>query len=83
MNKYFLNKRCQYGNFSGIILNSEGVFYKDAMTCATAAAVFNTVNKTLFDSLPHPTYETDEVDLKTNLVFEHLKHQYFGGGMSV
>lgn len=49
----------------------------------TAAAVFNTVNKTLFDSLPFPTYETDEVDLKTNLVFEHLKHQYYGGGMSV
>ena len=50
---------------------------------ATAAAVFNTVNKTLFESLPYPTYETDEVDLKTNLVFEHLKHQYYGGGMSV
>jgi type I restriction enzyme R subunit len=49
----------------------------------TAAAVFNTVNKTLFDTLPYPTYETDEVDLKTNLVFEHLKHQYYGGGMSV
>jgi len=50
---------------------------------ATAAAVYNRVNKTLFDSLPYPTYETDEVDLKTNHVFEHLKHQYYGGGMSV
>jgi type I restriction enzyme R subunit len=54
-----------------------------AYKTATAAAVFNTVNKTLFELLPYPTYETDEVDLKTNLVFEHLKHQYYGGGMSV
>lgn len=49
----------------------------------TAAAVFNTVSKTLFESLPYPTYKTDDIDLKTNLVFEHLKHQYFGGGMSI
>ena len=50
---------------------------------ATAAAVFNSVSKTLFETLPYPTYQTDEIDLKTNLVFEHLKHQYFGGGMSI
>ena len=49
----------------------------------TAAAVFNYVNKTLFEVLPYPTYETDEIDLKTNLVFEHLKHQYYGGGVSI
>ncbi len=49
----------------------------------TAAAVFNYVNKTLFDVLPYPTYQTDDVDLKTNLVYEHLKHQYFGGGISI
>jgi type I restriction enzyme R subunit len=49
----------------------------------TAAAVFNAVSKTLFELLPYPTYQTDEVDLKTNLVFEHLKHQYFGGGVSI
>jgi type I restriction enzyme R subunit len=49
----------------------------------TAAAVFNYVNKTLFQVLPYPTYETDEVDLKTNLIYEHLKHQYYGGGLSV
>lgn len=49
----------------------------------TAAAVFNTVSKTLFETLPYPTYQTDDIDLKTNLVYEHLKHQYFGGGMSV
>jgi type I restriction enzyme R subunit len=50
---------------------------------ATAAAVFNTVSKTLFESLPYPTYKTDDIDLKTQLVYEHLKHQYFGGGVSV
>ena len=48
----------------------------------TAAAVYNSVNKTLFESLPYPTYQTDDIDLKTNLV-EHLKQQYFGGGMSI
>ena len=49
----------------------------------TAAAVFNTVSKTLFETLPYPTYQTDDIDLKTNLVYEHLKHQYFGGGISI
>ncbi|HCE56610.1 MAG TPA: type I restriction endonuclease subunit R [Prolixibacteraceae bacterium] len=49
----------------------------------TAAAVFNVVSKTLFESLPYPTYQSDDVDLKTNLVFEHLKHQYYGGGVSI
>jgi type I restriction enzyme R subunit len=49
----------------------------------TAAAVFNTVSKTLFETLPYPTYQTDDIDLKTNLVYQHLKHQYFGGGISI
>lgn len=49
----------------------------------TAAAVFNTVSKTLFEKLPYPTYETDEIDLKTNLVYQHLKNQYYGGGKSI
>jgi type I restriction enzyme R subunit len=49
----------------------------------TAAAVFNTVSKTLFEALPYPTYQTDDVDLKTNLIYSHLKQQYFGGGISI
>jgi type I restriction enzyme R subunit len=49
----------------------------------TAAAVFNYVNKTLFETLPYPTYQTDDIDLKTNLIYEHLRQQYFGGGMSI
>lgn len=49
----------------------------------TAAAVFNTVSKTLFETLPYPTYQLDDIDLKTNLVYDHLKHQYFGGGSSI
>lgn len=49
----------------------------------TAAAVFNTVSKTLFEALPYPTYQTEDIDLKTNLVFSHLKNQYFGGGVSI
>jgi type I restriction-modification system DNA methylase subunit len=43
--------------------------------------------KSQFDylkALPdYPTYQTEDIDLKTNLVFEHLKHQYFRGGMSI
>ncbi|MDP3928851.1 MAG: DUF3387 domain-containing protein, partial [Bacteroidota bacterium] len=49
----------------------------------TVAAVFTLVNNKLFTELPYPTYQTDEVDLKTNLIYEHLKSQYFGGGISV
>mgnify|MGYP000455481357 CR=1 FL=1 len=49
----------------------------------TAAAVYNTVSKTLFEALPYPTYQTDDIDLKTHLVYDHLKIQYFGGGVSI
>ena len=49
----------------------------------TAAAVFNYVSNTLYEVLPYPAYETDDIDVKTNLVYEHLKNQYYGGGMSV
>lgn len=49
----------------------------------TAAAVFNSVSKTLFETLPYPTYQNDDIDLRTNLVYEHLKNQYYGGGLSV
>ena len=49
----------------------------------TAAAVFNVVSKTLFKLMPYPTYETDDIDVKTNLVYAHLKKQYYGDGMSI
>ena len=49
----------------------------------TSAAVFNYVNKTLFEVLPYPTYETNDIDLKTQLVYAHLKGKYYGGGESV
>lgn len=49
----------------------------------TVAAVYRFVNDKLFTALPYPAYQTDDIDLKTNLVYEHLKHQYFGGGMSI
>ena len=35
----------------------------------TAAAVFNYVNKTLFEVLPYPDYEEGDIDLKTNMVY--------------
>jgi type I restriction enzyme R subunit len=49
----------------------------------TSAAVYKYVNDSLFQVLPYPTYEETDIDTKTNLVFEHLKSQYFGGGRSV
>jgi type I restriction enzyme R subunit len=49
----------------------------------TSAAVFKYVNDTLFQILPYPTYAEPEIDVKTNLVYEHLKNQYYGGGLSV
>ncbi|MEO5675033.1 MAG: HsdR family type I site-specific deoxyribonuclease, partial [Chitinophagales bacterium] len=49
----------------------------------TSAAVFNTVNKILFDQLPYPTYQTDDIDLKTNLLYDHLRNQYYGDGQSI
>ncbi len=49
----------------------------------TAAAVFNTVSDTLFETLPYPTYQTDDIELRTHLVYDHLRDQCFGGGMSI
>lgn len=49
----------------------------------TAAAVFNIVSNTLFEALPYPTYQTNDIDVKTNMIYEHLRYKYFGGGSSV
>ena len=48
----------------------------------TAASVFNYVSNTFFERLPS-TYLNEDIDLKTNQVYEHLKSQYFGGGVSI
>jgi type I restriction enzyme, R subunit len=49
----------------------------------TAASVFNYVKNTLFEVLPYPTYAADDIDTKSDLVYAHLRQQYFGGGVSV
>lgn len=49
----------------------------------TTAAVINYVSKTLHAVLPYPTYNVDDVDIRTNLIYEHLKNQYSGGGISI
>lgn len=49
----------------------------------TVAAVFNYVSNTLYQQLPHPTYQFEDINLKTNMVYEHLKYQYFGAGRSI
>jgi type I restriction enzyme R subunit len=30
-----------------------------------------------------PAYQKDDIGMMTNLVYEHLKSQYYGGGNSV
>lgn len=42
----------------------------------TASAVRKTINDYLFEQLPYPTYEDGDINLKTDLVFEHLKMVY-------
>ncbi len=49
----------------------------------TSAAVFNTVDRTLFDQLPYPTYQNDEIEVRVRMIYDHLQQQYYGGGMSV
>lgn len=50
---------------------------------ATSAAVYSAVNGLLYENLPYPTYLEDEIAVRTELVMEHLKNQYYGGGRSV
>jgi type I restriction enzyme R subunit len=54
-----------------------------AEKAATAAAVYNAVSNLLFFSLPSPTYQKDEVTLKTKLVYEHIRTKYLGAGISI
>ena len=49
----------------------------------TVAAIFTYIHNTLYDDLPYPTYQNDDIYSRTNMVFDHLKQQYFGGGESV
>ena len=49
----------------------------------TSAAVYKQVSDTLFKDLPYPTYQDNDIKQKTDLVFDHLEQQYYGGGMSV
>ena len=48
-----------------------------------AAQVEVKINQTLFQQLPDPEYTTDDINLRSVLILEHLKNQYYGGGLSV
>lgn len=48
----------------------------------TAAAVFAHVNDVLFQKLP-VSYELAEIESKTQGVYQHLRNQYYGGGLSI
>lgn len=49
----------------------------------TAAAVFSTVDRTLFNQLPFPTYQNDDIEVRVRMLYDHLQLQYFGGGRSI
>lgn len=49
----------------------------------TAAAVYQIINNLLFQKLPYPTYIINEVELKTQIIFQHIRYSYFGGGRSI
>jgi type I restriction enzyme R subunit len=49
----------------------------------TSAAVSKYIKDNLYLFLPYPTYEETDIDLKSNLVYQHLRSQYYGGGNSV
>lgn len=50
----------------------------------TSASVYSYVNDTLFHNLPDPpAYSTAEIALRSAMIYEHLKNQYFGAGRSI
>jgi type I restriction enzyme R subunit len=50
---------------------------------ATSASVFKYVNTSLFNNLPYPTYQNDDIDIRTAMIYEHLKTKYYCAGRSV
>ncbi len=42
-------------------------------------SILESVHGIVFD----PAHHTDDIDHKTQLVYAHLKQQYFGGGFSI
>jgi type I restriction enzyme R subunit len=49
----------------------------------TSAAVSKYIKDNLYLLLPYPTYAETDIDLKSNLVYQHLRSQYYGGGNSI
>lgn len=49
----------------------------------TSGAVFQMVTNILFEKLPFPIYQNDDIDRKTHMVYNHLENSYWGGGQSV
>lgn len=48
----------------------------------TSASVTKFIQEKLFQFLPSPAFQDNDIEIKTNEIFEHLKNQYFGGGVS-
>ena len=44
-----------------------------------ASAVRQTINNYLFERLPYPSYDENDINVKTDLLFDYFRKQY--GGM--
>jgi hypothetical protein len=60
----------KYEVVRGIYLKANPDAYSDDLMLIPAGKIVKK-DITLFETLPYPTYKTDEIDLKTNLAIEH------------
>ncbi len=49
----------------------------------TAAAVFNPVSKTLFETLPYPTYQTNDIEYLRTVLAYAISSRFYLGYLSV
>jgi hypothetical protein len=60
----------KYEVVRGIYLKANPDTYADDLLLIPAGKIVKK-DITLFKTLPYPTYQTDEIDLRTNLAIEH------------
>jgi hypothetical protein len=60
----------EYEVVRGIYLKANPDAYADDLMLIPAGKVVKK-DITLSETLPYPTYQTDEIDLRTNLAYEH------------
>ena len=60
----------KYEVVRGIYLKANPDTYADDLMLIPAGKIVKK-DITLFETLPYPTYQTDEIDIRTNLAYEH------------